>query len=120
MEEQRQTEKAVIALGRPGVCPQADRLQIEVQTILQKLTELTTAKLLALQQRDNAWFMRLDRELEVTVGERERLIGSLREHVREHGCDRQHESNKQTDEDGGRQPQDKSRHDHPPGNPHFQ
>jgi hypothetical protein len=87
MEEHRQTEGAVIALGKRVLCPQADRLQNEVQIILQKLTELTSAQLRAFQQRDNAGFMRLDRELELTVGEKERLIGSLRQHVREHRCD---------------------------------
>ena len=29
----------------------------------------------------------MDRELELTVGEKERTIGAVRQHIQEHGCE---------------------------------
>jgi hypothetical protein len=46
---------------------------------------LTTDQLAAFRRRDDSTFMRLDKELELTIGLKERTIGALREHRREHG-----------------------------------
>lgn len=67
-------------------CPEFERLQSEVREILQKLTELTTDQLHAFQTNDRARFARLDKELEHTVGEKERAIGAMAQHASEHGC----------------------------------
>jgi hypothetical protein len=32
-------------------------------------------------------YMHLDKELELTVGEKERAVGALRQHVKEHRCE---------------------------------
>jgi hypothetical protein len=67
-------------------CAEFERLQSEVRKILHKLTELTTAQLNAFQAGDRAGFARLDKELENTVGEKERAIGAMAQHAGEHGC----------------------------------
>jgi hypothetical protein len=52
-----------------------------------KLIRLTNAQLEVFQARNQAEFMRLDRELELTVGEKERTIGAVRQRIKEHRCD---------------------------------
>ena len=67
-------------------CSEFDRLQKEVNAVLEKLTELTTAQREAFRAKDGATFSRLDKELEQVVGRKERAIGALRQHAREHRC----------------------------------
>ena len=67
-------------------CDQYSRLQTEVREVLERLTTLTEAQLSAFQSQDYSTFTRLDKELEQTVGTKERLIGALRQHAKEHGC----------------------------------
>jgi|GraSoiStandDraft_16_1057320.scaffolds.fasta_scaffold35794_5 hypothetical protein len=67
-------------------CPEYIRLQAEVETVLEKLTQLTSVQLNAFRSRDQAEFMRLDKELETTVGLKERTIGALKQHSKEHRC----------------------------------
>jgi hypothetical protein len=67
-------------------CPERTQLSQTVDGILQKLVELTKSQAEAFRQRDDTEFMRLDKELELTVGLKERSIGALRQHTREHGC----------------------------------
>jgi hypothetical protein len=69
----------------PHICPECERLQTEVQTALEGLTLLTSAQLAAFRANDQETFMRLDRELENAVGLKERTIGALRQHRKEHG-----------------------------------
>jgi hypothetical protein len=66
-------------------CRRCAELSAAVDEILKKLNTLTTDQLTAFRRRDDSTFMRLDKELELTVGLKERSIGSLREHRREHG-----------------------------------
>jgi hypothetical protein len=68
------------------MCAEYERLQQRVRDVLSKLTGLTTDQLTAFEKNDKDLFTRLDRELELTVGEKERCIGSLRQHVRDHKC----------------------------------
>jgi hypothetical protein len=56
-----------------------------VDEVLNKLVTLTGNQLTAFRERDSSAFMHLDKELELTVGHKERSIGALREHRREHG-----------------------------------
>ena len=67
-------------------CPQHHNLDNEVQTVLQKLVELTGAQLKAFREQNDREFMRLDKELENAMGEKERAIGALQQHMEEHGC----------------------------------
>lgn len=67
-------------------CAVNARLQSMVDGILQRLAELTSAQLEAFQSHNQDEFARLDRELEQVVGEKERAIGAMRQHVLEHGC----------------------------------
>jgi hypothetical protein len=67
-------------------CPVEKRLAEAVSSVLTQLVELTTAQLRAFQEHREAEVSRLDKELEMTVGEKERAIGRLDEHRREHGC----------------------------------
>jgi hypothetical protein len=70
----------------PKPCTRLVELEKQVVEVLQILRELTTAQLEAFRKRDQPKFMRLDKELENTVALKERTIGALRQHVREHGC----------------------------------
>jgi len=67
-------------------CPDYTRLASEVEQLLQKLRETTEAQLAAFQQQNSSSFTRLDKELELLVGAKERAIGAMREHARQHKC----------------------------------
>lgn len=67
-------------------CPVEKRLAETVSNVLARLVELTTAQLQAFREDRQADLSRLDKELENTVGEKERAIGRLDEHRTEHGC----------------------------------
>ena len=67
-------------------CAQYSTLQSEVEEILDRLTKLTTLQLESFRERDYEAFMKLDRELELVVGKKERFLGALRQHAKEHGC----------------------------------
>lgn len=67
-------------------CQEYANLQHEVQLTLQALTDLTRAMLDAFHAPDRDRFSQLDKELEKMVGRKERSIGALRQHVKEHKC----------------------------------
>ncbi len=67
-------------------CPVYEELESEVLLVLEQLVDLTTKQLDAFQAANQPLFMRLDRQLENTVGRKERTIGALRQHVRDHKC----------------------------------
>jgi hypothetical protein len=67
-------------------CPEYDRLHAEVESVLGNLAQVTTLLLELFRSKDLAGVHRLDKELELTVGEKERTIGALRQHVKEHKC----------------------------------
>lgn len=67
-------------------CPVEKALAEAVSAVLTRLVELTTAQLRAFQEQREADVSRLDKELENTIGEKERAIGRLDEHRNEHGC----------------------------------
>jgi len=70
----------------PLRCEKHDRLLAEVRQILEHLVKLTRSQSEAFQRDDRGEFKRLDRELELAVGEKERRVGALREHESEHRC----------------------------------
>ena len=67
-------------------CAQYDRLAKELDLALRRLAELTKAQRQAFREVDYEKFHSLDRELEEAVGYKERCIGCVRQHVKEHKC----------------------------------
>lgn len=67
-------------------CAEYARLQAAVNTILELIAELTSAQLQAFQSSEQTLFARLDRELENAIGEKERAVGAMRQHAKEHRC----------------------------------
>ena len=68
-------------------CQEYANLQHELQLVLQTLSDLTKAMLDAFRANDRGAFSRLDKELETSVGRKERIVGALRQHVKDHKCD---------------------------------
>lgn len=65
-------------------CARHDQLAAQAHAILDKLHTLAAEQLKTFESEEER-FMRLDRELENTVGEKERAIGAPRQHDEEHG-----------------------------------
>jgi hypothetical protein len=68
-------------------CNRCVELSRVVDEALDKLVRLTTDQLTAFREQDHNRFMELDKQLELTVGQKERSIGALREHRREHATE---------------------------------
>lgn len=69
-------------------CREYARLEAEAQAVLRKIGEITGAQRKTIEDDNAAEFTRLDRELELAIGHKERVIGALREHAADHGCQR--------------------------------
>lgn len=67
-------------------CPEYNRLRSEVENVLGNLAQVTMLLLELFRAGDSQKYQHLDKELELTVGEKERAVGALRQHVREHKC----------------------------------
>ena len=67
-------------------CPEYIRLRSEVENVLGNLAQVTTLLLELFRKDESEQYKHLDKELELTVGEKERAVGALRQHVREHKC----------------------------------
>lgn len=67
-------------------CPEYDRLSTEVEDVLGNLAQVSALLLELFRSRDLDGVNRLDKELELTVGEKERRLGALRQHIKEHKC----------------------------------
>ena len=67
-------------------CQEYASLQHELQLTLQALSDLTKSMLDAFRANDRNVFARLDKELETTVGRKERVVGALRQHIKDHQC----------------------------------
>jgi hypothetical protein len=67
-------------------CPEYDRLSSQLDEILKKLVDTTTLQLEIFRSRKPGDFMRVDKELELLVGEKERRVGAMRQHAHEHKC----------------------------------
>jgi len=68
------------------MCPEYHRLAVNLEGILAKLAELTSTHLTLFRERDHSGAMQIDKEIENTIGEKERAIGPLRQHLKEHKC----------------------------------
>lgn len=58
----------------------------EVQDHLRRLAELAREEIEAINSKDETTWMKIDRQIEATLGEKERTLGALREHRSTHGC----------------------------------
>jgi hypothetical protein len=67
-------------------CPEYIRLRSEVENVLGNLAQVTTLLLELFRNDESERYKHLDKELELTVGEKERAVGALRQHVKEHKC----------------------------------
>jgi hypothetical protein len=67
-------------------CPELARLQAEVENVLGNLAQITTLQLELFRTQKMEDWKRIDKQLELTVGEKERCIGALRQHIKEHNC----------------------------------
>ena len=65
-------------------CLRCAELNQALDEILDKLVTLTASQLAAFRDRDLSRFMVLDKELELAIGIKERSVGAVREHRREH------------------------------------
>jgi hypothetical protein len=69
-----------------NVCKENTELAAVVDHLLSEIVIITTDQLAAFTRRDHAELMRLDRKLEIKIGEKERAIGAYNQHRNSHGC----------------------------------
>jgi hypothetical protein len=65
-------------------CPRCQELNKEVDEVLSEMVILTTEQLDPFQKGDVATFTKLDKELELALGKKERSFGAFREHQTTH------------------------------------
>ena len=66
-------------------CPERERLVAEVVESLRQIIQVALRQRTALKTNSYAAYI-LDQEFADAVGEKERRLGALLEHEREHGC----------------------------------
>ncbi|HSS96410.1 MAG TPA: hypothetical protein VLK33_05250 [Terriglobales bacterium] len=59
-------------------------LQNDVSKALERIETITRGQIESLRKGDNQTLMRLDKELELTMGEKERAMGAFLQHQRTH------------------------------------
>jgi hypothetical protein len=69
-------------------CEEYNRLRAKVEDVLGNLAQTTALLLELFRGVDFEGVQRLDKELELTVGEKERCLGAFRQHIRDHNCGR--------------------------------
>jgi hypothetical protein len=67
-------------------CPEYTRLRSELEKVLGNLAQVTTLLLELFRSGDSQNYKHLDKELELTVGTKERAVGALRQHIKDHKC----------------------------------
>jgi hypothetical protein len=75
-------------------CQERDRLYSEAENVLGNLAQVSTLLLELLRSKQLKAVHRLDKDLELTVGAKERCLGALQQHIKEHGCVESADSNK--------------------------
>ncbi len=73
-------------MSKHSGCERRDALMEETQRQLLRLADLARAQGEALRNNQENVVMAIDKEVERTLGEKERSLGALREHKKEHGC----------------------------------
>lgn len=69
-----------------AVCQIKLRLLQEAQRALARLGDLASQQIEALRREEYEAVSRLDGQIELSVGEKERALGALRQHHSEHHC----------------------------------
>ena len=69
-----------------GQCPEFERLRAEVENVLGNLAQVSTLLVELFRSKDFNAVYGFDTELELTVGQKERCIGALRQHIKDHNC----------------------------------
>jgi hypothetical protein len=67
-------------------CPEYDRLHADVESILGNLAQTTVLLLELFRSKDLDGVHNLDKQLELAIGAKERSLGALRQHIKEHNC----------------------------------
>ena len=67
-------------------CPEYDRLESYVENVLGNLAQITTLTVELFRAGDFPACKRLDKDIELAIGEKERAVGALRQHMAEHKC----------------------------------
>ncbi len=67
-------------------CNEYSSLAASVDGILQQIASKTALLLELFRSKQSEKFARMDKELELLVGEKERTVGALRQHAKEHKC----------------------------------
>ncbi len=70
----------------PALCRKKIQLKYDVQVALSKLSQLIESQLGALADAGIEKVREIDHEIELCFGEKERAIGALQQHLKEHGC----------------------------------
>jgi hypothetical protein len=68
------------------MCPMKDALHADVEEAFNRLAEVLAQSIAALRDYDDENLKRLDKELELAMGLKERRVGALRQHILEHRC----------------------------------
>jgi hypothetical protein len=58
----------------------------QAQGVLSRLAELAHEQQIAIREGSEERIMAVDQRIELTLGEKERALGALRQHRQEHGC----------------------------------
>jgi len=71
--------------AEPSICPERERLAAEVIAVMGELIDILLQQRRALRASGNVASL-LDADFGKAVGAKERAIGALCEHEKEHGC----------------------------------
>jgi hypothetical protein len=69
-------------------CEKSNRLTGKVEAVHQRVLEIIHAQRAAFIERNYSRLSELEKELELAVGEKGRIIDAFRQHQKEHGCQR--------------------------------
>ena len=67
-------------------CPRQQELMEDVQRHLIRISELTRSIAEALANGNESFAAELDKEVDLELGRKERAMGALHQHRKEHGC----------------------------------
>jgi hypothetical protein len=68
------------------LCLKKAELVAAVQLQLETIAQLALAEADAIKDKTESTWLDIDQKIELAIGEKERAIGALREHRKEHGC----------------------------------
>ena len=73
-------------IGYDVPCDRRDELVADVQRHLMELADLARQEADVLGRNQNELLMPIDKQIEETLGEKERALGALKQHRNDHGC----------------------------------